>query len=70
MASFSATPIASTYHQVKVGGDAAALKGIMKAIIARCPEPDADVWTPELCPYPVQGSGSKANLGRLGSVGA
>jgi molybdopterin-dependent oxidoreductase alpha subunit len=35
MASFSATPIASTYHQVKVGGDAAALKGIMKAIIAR-----------------------------------
>ena len=35
MASFSATPIASTYHQVKVGGDAAALKGIMKAVIAR-----------------------------------
>src|ERR1700742_1666810 len=35
MASFSATPIASTYYQVKVGGDAAALKGIMKAVIAR-----------------------------------
>src|SRR3984957_10813149 len=35
MASFSATPIASTYHQVKVGGDVAALKGIMKAAIAR-----------------------------------
>ena len=35
MASFSATPIASTYHQVKVGGDAAALKGLMKAVIAR-----------------------------------
>jgi molybdopterin-dependent oxidoreductase alpha subunit len=35
MASFSATPIASTYYQVKIGGDAAALKGIMKAIIAR-----------------------------------
>jgi molybdopterin-dependent oxidoreductase alpha subunit len=35
MASFSATPIASTYHQVKVGGDAAALKGIMKSMIAR-----------------------------------
>jgi molybdopterin-dependent oxidoreductase alpha subunit len=35
MASFSATPIASTYHQVKVGGDVAALKGIMKAVIAR-----------------------------------
>jgi molybdopterin-dependent oxidoreductase alpha subunit len=34
MASFSATPIASTYHQVKVGGDAAALKGVMKAVIA------------------------------------
>ena len=35
MASFSATPIASTYYQVKVGGDAAALKGIMKSIVAR-----------------------------------
>src|SRR5580700_10411957 len=35
MASFSATPIASTYYQVKVGGDAAALKGIMKAVITR-----------------------------------
>jgi molybdopterin-dependent oxidoreductase alpha subunit len=35
MMSFSATPIASTYHQVKVGGDAAALKGVMKAILAR-----------------------------------
>ena len=32
---FSSTRIASTYHQVKVGSDAAALKGIMKAIIAR-----------------------------------
>jgi molybdopterin-dependent oxidoreductase alpha subunit len=35
MVILSSTPIASTYHQVKVGGDAAALKGIMKAIIAR-----------------------------------
>ncbi|HTT82724.1 MAG TPA: FdhF/YdeP family oxidoreductase [Rhizomicrobium sp.] len=35
MLSFSSTPIASTYHQVKVGGDAAALKGVMKAVIAR-----------------------------------
>jgi molybdopterin-dependent oxidoreductase alpha subunit len=34
MASFSSTPIASSYYQVKVGGDAAALKGIMKALIA------------------------------------
>ncbi len=33
MASMSATPIASTYLQVKVGGDAAALKGIMKALL-------------------------------------
>ena len=33
MATFSATPIASTYLQVKVGGDAAALKGICKALI-------------------------------------
>ncbi|GAB0112503.1 FdhF/YdeP family oxidoreductase [Acidisoma sp. C75] len=35
MATFSATPIASVYHQVKVGGDAAALKGIMKALLAQ-----------------------------------
>ncbi len=34
MATFSATQIASVYHQVKVGGDAAALKGIMKALLA------------------------------------
>jgi molybdopterin-dependent oxidoreductase alpha subunit len=34
MATLSATPIASTYLQVKVGGDAAALKGICKALIA------------------------------------
>jgi molybdopterin-dependent oxidoreductase alpha subunit len=34
MATFSATGIASSYHQVKVGGDAAALKGIMKALLA------------------------------------
>lgn len=34
MATFSATPIASAYYQLKVGGDAAALKGIMKAVLA------------------------------------
>lgn len=34
MATMSATPIASAYNQVKVGGDAAALKGIMKAVLA------------------------------------
>ena len=34
MATLGATPIASSYYQVKVGGDAAALKGIMKAVIA------------------------------------
>jgi molybdopterin-dependent oxidoreductase alpha subunit len=33
MATFSATDIASSYYQVKVGGDAAALKGIMKALL-------------------------------------
>ena len=33
MGTFRSTPIASTYYQVKVGGDAAALKGIMKAIM-------------------------------------
>jgi molybdopterin-dependent oxidoreductase alpha subunit len=35
MATFRSTPIASTYYQVKVGGDAAALKGIMKAVLER-----------------------------------
>ncbi|TXC67926.1 FdhF/YdeP family oxidoreductase [Sphingomonas ginsenosidivorax] len=34
MATFSATPIATNYLQVKVGGDAAALKGIAKALVA------------------------------------
>jgi molybdopterin-dependent oxidoreductase alpha subunit len=34
MATFGATEIASSYYQVKVGGDAAALKGIMKALLA------------------------------------
>ena len=34
MATLGSTRIASSYHQVKVGGDAAALKGIMKALIA------------------------------------
>jgi len=33
MATFGSTDIASTYHQVKVGGDAAALKGIIKAVL-------------------------------------
>ncbi|MDX7082337.1 FdhF/YdeP family oxidoreductase [Serratia marcescens] len=32
MATYSSTPIASTYYQVKAGGDAAALKGIAKAL--------------------------------------
>jgi molybdopterin-dependent oxidoreductase alpha subunit len=34
MATFSSTEIASSYYMVKVGGDAAALKGIMKALLA------------------------------------
>jgi molybdopterin-dependent oxidoreductase alpha subunit len=34
MATFGATDIASSYYQVKVGGDAAALKGVMKALLA------------------------------------
>ncbi|KOC87728.1 FdhF/YdeP family oxidoreductase [Winslowiella iniecta] len=33
MATYSSTDIASTYYQVKAGGDAAALKGIMKALL-------------------------------------
>ncbi len=34
MLTLSSTPIASTYYLVKVGGDVAALKGIMKAVVA------------------------------------
>jgi molybdopterin-dependent oxidoreductase alpha subunit len=34
MASFGSTNIASSYYQVKIGGDAAAMKGIMKALVA------------------------------------
>ena len=34
MTTLGSTRIASSYYQVKVGGDAAALKGIMKALIA------------------------------------
>jgi molybdopterin-dependent oxidoreductase alpha subunit len=34
MSTFGYEKIASAYHQVKVGGDAAALKGIMKGLIA------------------------------------
>ncbi|OUM01015.1 FdhF/YdeP family oxidoreductase [Variovorax sp. JS1663] len=34
MATYGSTRIASTYFQVKAGGDAAALKGIMKALLA------------------------------------
>ncbi|MFJ3462855.1 FdhF/YdeP family oxidoreductase [Achromobacter spanius] len=33
MGTFGSTAIASTYYQVRVGGDAAALKGIMKALM-------------------------------------
>ena len=32
MGTLSSTPIASAYYQVRVGGDAAALKGVMKAL--------------------------------------
>ncbi len=34
MATLGATPIATAYHQVRVGGDAAMLKGMMKALFA------------------------------------
>src|SRR5262249_2710463 len=34
MVTLGATPIASTYHLVKVGGDTAMLKGMMKALFA------------------------------------
>jgi molybdopterin-dependent oxidoreductase alpha subunit len=35
MATFGSTPIASAIHQVKVGGDVAALKGVMKRVLER-----------------------------------
>ena len=35
MATLSSTPIASAYHQVRAGGDLAALKGLMKLIFER-----------------------------------
>jgi molybdopterin-dependent oxidoreductase alpha subunit len=35
MATFGATPIASAIHQVKVGGDVAVLKGMMKRVLER-----------------------------------
>ncbi len=35
MVTLSSTPIASAYHQVKTGGDLAALKGLMKRIFER-----------------------------------
>ena len=34
MATFSSTPIATHYYQLRVGGDMAAIKGIMKALVA------------------------------------
>ena len=33
MVTLSSTPIASAYHQVRTGGDLAALKGLMKAVL-------------------------------------
>jgi molybdopterin-dependent oxidoreductase alpha subunit len=42
MATLGSTPIASSYYQVKVGGDAAALTGIMKALIALDDTADPD----------------------------
>ncbi|QWW71841.1 FdhF/YdeP family oxidoreductase [Rhizobium sp. WYJ-E13] len=35
MVTFSSTPIASAYHQLRTGGDLAALKGLMKLIFER-----------------------------------
>jgi molybdopterin-dependent oxidoreductase alpha subunit len=34
MATMSSTPIASSYYQLKVGGDVAVMKGMMKALVA------------------------------------
>ncbi|OCJ02079.1 CbbBc protein [Agrobacterium sp. 13-626] len=42
MGTFSSTRFASSYYQVKIGGDAAALKGIMKAVLVLAEtQPDA-----------------------------
>ncbi len=35
MVTLSSTPIASAYHQLRTGGDLAALKGMMKAVFER-----------------------------------
>jgi molybdopterin-dependent oxidoreductase alpha subunit len=48
MATFSATPIATNYLQVKVGGDAAALKGIAKALVEMDKAATADGEPPVL----------------------
>lgn len=48
MATMTSTPIASTYFQVKVGGDAAALKGICKALVAMDRERQAEDGAPVL----------------------
>ncbi|HTJ95395.1 MAG TPA: FdhF/YdeP family oxidoreductase [Pararobbsia sp.] len=42
MITFSSTDIASSYYQVKVGGDAAALKGVLKAILEMDDAANAD----------------------------
>jgi molybdopterin-dependent oxidoreductase alpha subunit len=46
MATASSTPIASNYYQVKVGGDAAALKGVCKALL----EMDAAAHAADIAP--------------------
>lgn len=48
MATYSSTPIASTYYQVKAGGDAAALKGIAKALLQLDDEHGNALTTPLL----------------------
>lgn len=48
MATLEATPIATRYFQVKVGGDAAALKGICKSLMELDSQAEADRLAPVL----------------------
>ena len=55
MATFGYTRIAKAYYQVKVGGDAAALKGVMKALLDMDDASDGDVLDHDFITYHTKG---------------
>jgi molybdopterin-dependent oxidoreductase alpha subunit len=61
MATFGYTPIAKAYYQVKVGGDAAALKGVMKALLALDDESGGDVLDHDFIAYHTKGYAALAD---------